>query len=67
MSQPSIDLDAMRRALAMQGTFCPLGEPTETSCTFKFTHRDGREYISHQATEAECIRDIEKRIEGIML
>jgi hypothetical protein len=66
MSQTAIDIDAMRRALAMQGHLVYLGK-TETSCVLQFAHRDGRVYISHRANEADCIKDIEQQTEGIML
>ena len=66
MSQPATDLDAMRRALAMQGHLVYLGK-TDVSCVLQFTHRDGRVYISHEADEAKCIKDIQKQTEGIML
>jgi hypothetical protein len=66
MTQPATDVDAMRRALAMQGHLTYLGK-TDVSCVLQFTHRDGRVYISHQAGEAECIQDIERQTEGIML
>ena len=66
MTQPATDIDAMRRGLAMQGHLVYLGK-TETSCVLQFVHRDGRVYISHQGNDAECIKDIEKQTEGVML
>ena len=60
------DIDAMRRALAMQGRLVYLGK-TDVSCVIQFTHRDGRVYISHGSDEAACIKDIDKQTEGIML
>ena len=66
MSKPATDIDAMRRALAMQGHLVYLGK-TDVSCVLQFCHKDGRVYISHKGNEAECIKDIDKQTEGIML
>ncbi len=66
MSNPAIDVDGIKRRLAVKGQLVYLGS-SATSCVMSLQMASGRVVTSHRRTEAECLADIEAQVGGDLL